>query len=310
MQRNTPTLLITPDPEWPAMLYSHLLQNGFAPLTIAPNGSSALELCRLVSPQLVLIDLHLFTPTLINGVIDLCAEILVVAPNARIVLAVDSETDIPLRAFYAGVSGYIERDFSVAAWSSLLHYVMQGGVLFGRSDIEQMLADIRAGQTRQPLVTIGPLHIDLARRQVLYGWRRVQLTPREFDLLTFLAQKPDRVVSFDELLNEAWGYAADDGAPAQVRLYIARLRRKLTDEARAPNFILTERGVGYRLHSGVLHRAEASLARQLPTTNGAPFPPPPVGRPHRSPVSEGDPPRHVGQPNGRWITHFNGQIER
>lgn len=191
MHRPTPTLLITADPEWPAMLYGHLLQNGFAPLTIAPNGNSALDLCRQVSPQLVLVDLHLFTTTLVNGVIDLCAEMLVVAPNARIVLAVDSGTDIPLRAlaFYAGVSGYIERDFPLAAWSSLLHYVMQGGVLFGRSDIEQMLADIRAGQTRQPLVTIGPLHIDLARRQVLYGWRRVQLTPREFDLLTFLADR-------------------------------------------------------------------------------------------------------------------------
>jgi two-component system KDP operon response regulator KdpE len=128
-------------------------------------------------------------------------------------------------------------------------------MVFSRSLFESALAEGWSAQNRQPPVVIGALRIDQAQRLVLYDGRRVLLTPREFSLLTYLARNADQVVTVDQLLNEAWGYDANDGTPAQVRLYVARLRRKLLEDAQTPDFILTERGVGYRLHSETLRRA-------------------------------------------------------
>jgi two-component system KDP operon response regulator KdpE len=251
------TLLVTLDQEWSLSLYGHLVQNGFAPVTRARTGDSALSLLYDTSPRLVLVDLHL--PDC-NG-IDLCTEILLARPAAKIVLVAESGAEAPLAALRAGISGCIDRAFPLAAWPGLLLYVLNGGMVFSQGVIEAALLAGGSAQKHEPPLLIGALWIDLAQRQVFYAGQRVLLTPREFALLTYLARNQDQVVTVDQLLNEAWGYDANDGTPAQVRLYIARLRRKLLDEAQTPDFILTERGVGYRLHSETLHRAQARAHR-------------------------------------------------
>jgi two-component system KDP operon response regulator KdpE len=274
-QESIHTLLVTPDQEWPSLLYGHLWQNGFAPLTIAPSGDSALDLFYQVSPRLVLIDLHL--PDC--NVVDLCVEILLAQPAVKVVLMTESEAELPVAALHAGVSGCINRQLPLTAWPGLLLYIMSGGMAFNHSVVETVLAEAWSAQKRQPMVTIGSLRIDLARRLVVYGGRRIQLTPREFALLTCLARNMDRVVTFDQLLNEAWGYDADDGTPAQVRLYIARLRQKMLGEAQTPDFIHSERGIGYRLLGGALRRAIERPEPHVPHENGA-YPVPAAALPH------------------------------
>jgi DNA-binding response OmpR family regulator len=255
-QPSTHTLLITPDQVWASTLYTYLWQNGFAPLTIAPNGASALAIFAQVPPNLVLIDLQLSD----HSAIDLCVEMLLTQPEAKIVLVTGAHSEPPLVALHAGVAACITRDFPPAAWPGLLAYVMQGGMAFSRNVVETVLADAWSGQKRQSLVTVGPLWIDLTKRLVQYAGQHIQLTPREFSLLICLARNTDRVVTFDQLLNEVWGYDANNGTPAQVRLYIARLRRKLMEEAHTPDFICTERGIGYRLHSDALCRGNPRIA--------------------------------------------------
>jgi two-component system KDP operon response regulator KdpE len=68
-------------------------------------------------------------------------------------------------------------------------------------------------------------------------------------LLACLARNTGRVVTFDQLLNDAWGYDSEAGTESQVRMFVTRLRRKLVDDPQSPDFIVTERGVGYRLRS-------------------------------------------------------------
>lgn len=256
------TLLVTADQQWPSSLSGSLRQKGFAPLIIAETGARAIDLFYEVDPHLVLLDLELTD----CSTIDLCIEMLHAQPGVKIVLVAEKEEHLALVALHAGVVGCIDRNFPVAEWPGVLAYVLSGGTAFSRATLEALLAQTWTVQKREPLLSIGPLRIDLARHLVLYAGRLVQLTPREFALLVCLARKMDHVVSVDQLLNEAWGYGTDDGTPAQVRLYITRLRRKLTDDAQLPDFILTERGVGYRLHSGLLRRA--GLRAEPHTHNG------------------------------------------
>jgi DNA-binding response OmpR family regulator len=235
---------------------------GFAPLTVAPTGDRALELISQASPDLVLMDVQL--PDWYPG--DLCVEIRLAKPAIRIVLVAAADFDPAPTLLQAGISGCVSRDLPLAAWPGLLTYVMSGGTAFNRSVVESLLVATYSAQARQPHLSLGPLQIDLARRLVSYCGRSVRLTPREFALLICLARNTDHAVTFDQLLNEAWGYDANRGSPAQVRLYVARLRNKLISQARAPDFIHTEWGIGYRLQSEVLRRENLQTG-QLPPAN-------------------------------------------
>lgn len=262
------TLLLSQDQRWVSALYGALWQHGFAPLTIAPTGDAALDLVYQTTPRLVLIDIGL--PD--GNTIDLCVEMLLAHPALKVVLLTETDAEPPLALLHAGVSGSIRRDFPQTVLPGLLTYILSGGTTFSQTIVETALADAWSTPQRESLLTLGTLRIDLARRQILYGGRRIRLTPREFSLLTCLARNLDRVVTFDQLLNEAWGYDTDDGTPAQVRLYVARLRRKLLEDAQTPDFILTERGIGYRLHSEVLHSALRRPEQRLPTKTSAHLP--------------------------------------
>lgn len=92
----------------------------------------------------------------------------------------------------------------------------------------------------------GNLVLNLATREVRTWQEQVCLTSLEYDLLTYLLRNADRVVTSDELLDEVWGYPPEAGDAAQVRNGVKRLREKLGDDASAPRYIATVRGVGYR----------------------------------------------------------------
>jgi two-component system, OmpR family, KDP operon response regulator KdpE len=252
-QPNLHTLFVTAEVEWSLSLYRHLSQNGFAPLTIAPTGKSAFEFFQQTPPRLLLIDEQLAD----YDVLDLCTDVLAAHPMVKIIVVTAGDTAPPLSALQVGIAGCIPRDLPLAAWPGLLLYILNGGTAFNYNMMRSMLNEVRTAQKRHPLVTIGSLRIDLGRRVVLCAGRQVHLTPLEFALLACLTRNTDHVVTFDQCLNEVWGYKSDDGTPAQVRLYVARLRRKLIDAGQTPDLILTERGVGYRLHSGALHRTPA-----------------------------------------------------
>jgi DNA-binding response OmpR family regulator len=144
-----------------------------------------------------------------------------------------------------------------------LVYVYRGGAVFSQAVVEEVLAGARLAKTEAAVVTIGPLVIDVACRRVTLSGQHIFLTPREFALLACLARNVGRVVTFDQLLNEAWEYNSEIGTPSQVRLYITRLRRKLGDEPDSSGFIITERGIGYRLCSPAQWRHRAKPTTSL-----------------------------------------------
>lgn len=92
----------------------------------------------------------------------------------------------------------------------------------------------------------GDLFVDLEQREVRLRGQAVALTPIEFKLLACLIQNEDKVVSHAHLLGQVWG-SAYEKERQYLKLYIWYLRQKLEDNPRRPQYILTERGVGYRL---------------------------------------------------------------
>ncbi|MCS0498553.1 response regulator transcription factor [Protaetiibacter sp. 10F1B-8-1] len=92
--------------------------------------------------------------------------------------------------------------------------------------------------------TVGRFRVEPGRRRVWLGEREIALTAREYELLFYLTQHPDRVVSRDEILREVWGWSFGD--PATVTVHVRRLREKIECDPGLPQFLLTEWGAGYR----------------------------------------------------------------
>jgi len=106
-------------------------------------------------------------------------------------------------------------------------------------------ADVSAVEARRPFV-LGDLKIDFAARKVTLAGEPVSLSPTEYKLLCELAVNAGRILTYDQILQRAWG-PEYSGETDLVRAFVRNLRRKLRDDARNPRFILTERGVGYRM---------------------------------------------------------------
>ncbi|MCS7218238.1 MAG: response regulator transcription factor [Thermus sp.] len=113
---------------------------------------------------------------------------------------------------------------------------------------EELLARLeallrRAGKRK--VLKRGPLLLDLERMEASLEGQPLPLTRREFELLAFLAQRPGRVYTREELLEAVWG-PDDLGTPRTVDQHILQLREKLREDPKAPRFLETVRGLGYR----------------------------------------------------------------
>ena len=91
---------------------------------------------------------------------------------------------------------------------------------------------------------VGELTIDHEQRRATLAGRPLDLTATEYGLLRALAIKAGKVATYESLLRQVWG---ERGGAKDVRTFVKKLRRKLGDDAAKPAWILTERGVGYRL---------------------------------------------------------------
>src|SRR6185437_6553922 len=97
-----------------------------------------------------------------------------------------------------------------------------------------------------PILRIGDLEIDALRRRVTRAGSELRLTPKEFELLSFLARHAGRVVTHRQILAAVWGPAHTEDTQ-YLRVYIGQLRQKIEAEVDDPRIILTEPGIGYRI---------------------------------------------------------------
>ena len=218
-------LIVDDEPNILGTLAPLLRARGYEVFT-ALNGRTAMETIDRDKPDLIVLDLGL--PD-IDGV-ELCRQIRDYLTVPIVVLSArDAEGD-KVRALDVGADDYVTKPFGA----------------------EELLARIRAALRRveapvpssEPMVR-GGLMIDRERFRVLRDGDEVRLTPKEFELLTYLAQQPGRVLTHRTILKAIWGHNAVD-QPEHLRVLIGALRKKIEPNPSTPKYILTEPWVGYR----------------------------------------------------------------
>ena len=141
-----------------------------------------------------------------------------------------------------GADDYITKPFSVR------EFIARVKAVFRRMDLMGSVEKVEEGKATQ--LIFGDLKIDTDLRKVTIKSERVELSPKEFELLTLLASNPGKSYDRSKLLNIVWGYDFD-GFEHTVNSHINRLRNKIEPDLQKPTYILTTWGVGYRFNEEV-----------------------------------------------------------
>jgi two-component system response regulator ResD len=198
----------------------------------APDGPKALTAAAEFEPDLVVLDLML--PG-IDG-IEVLRQLRERPgkPIAVILLTARGEESDRLVGLRRGADDYVVKPFSPAE-------------LVARVDAVLRRVNPPASEepSSEPPIEHGPLRVEPAGRRVFLDGEEVPLTHREFDLLAYLAARPGRVFSRDQLMEAVWEYPFFNDT-STVTVHVRRLRAKLGDDISEPRFIETVWGVGYR----------------------------------------------------------------
>jgi two-component system, OmpR family, KDP operon response regulator KdpE len=97
-----------------------------------------------------------------------------------------------------------------------------------------------------PVLRVGDMEVDSVRHRATLSGAEIKLTPKEFELLSFLAKHAGRVVTHKQILAAVWGPAHTEDTQ-YLRVYVGQLRQKVEEHADDPRIILTEPGIGYRI---------------------------------------------------------------
>ena len=205
----------------------NLEQDGFE-VVEANNGTQAMEKLRTTLPDLILLDVMM--PD-IDGftVLKMIREI---GNIPVIMLTAKGQEEDKVKGLELGADDYVTKPFSPRELTSRIRAVLRRGSFSKDEESGQIVVDDR-------------LTIDFGKHEVWVEGELVQLRPTEYRLLYHLVQNAGWVLTHDQILNEVWGYEYED-EPHYVRLYINYLRKKIEVDPSDPQYILTERGIGYR----------------------------------------------------------------
>ena len=226
----SPRILVVDD-ERPLveLVSSYLAKEGYEVLT-ASDGLTALDLARTARPDVIVLDLML--PGL-DG-LEVCRQLRQFSDAYVLMLTAKTEEIDKILGLGVGADDYVTKPFSPR------ELVARVRALLRRSRSEPPRED--AGEPPQ---TLGELVIDRERFEVTRRGDIVPLTPREFQLLSVLTERPGRVFTREQLLERVWGDRSYDEHIVEV--YVGNLRHKLEDDPSRPRYLQTVRGVGYRV---------------------------------------------------------------
>jgi two-component system, OmpR family, KDP operon response regulator KdpE len=222
---NTPVILVVDDePQIRRVMRVALTNNGYE-IIDARTGEEAVEAVSKYRPTLVLLDINM--PGM--GGIETCRELRRHYYDVPILmLTVRSSDRDKVEALDAGADDYITKPFSVDE-------------LFAR--IRVALRRISANGTL-PSFSTNDLEVDFESRQVRVRGRSVHLTPKEFELLKYLAARAGKPVAHRVLLKALWGPEYGEGCE-NLRVLINNLRRKIEPDPANPKYVLTDAWFGY-----------------------------------------------------------------
>jgi len=210
----------------------NLMREGYKTIE-AYDGEDGLNKARSENPDLVLLDVML--PKMIG--FDVCKTLRAEGNNVPVIIltAREEETD-KVFGLEIGADDYMTKPFSMR------ELVARVGANIRRT---AMAASTAGAASANAMPVSGDLSINTDSHQVFRGGKAIDLTQREYELLTFLASHPNKVYSRVDLMEQVWnyGYVGDDVRTVDVT--VRRLREKIEADPANPLYILTRRGAGY-----------------------------------------------------------------
>jgi len=227
-------LIVEDDPEIIKLLEIHLTDLIYSTAK-ATDGELGLKMALENEYDLILLDLTL--PTL-DG-IEICKQLRKKKNTPVIMLTAKSEEIDRVLGLEIGADDYITKPFSIRELLARIKAVLR------RTEIKSTLKKDNSSS-----IKADGLLIDVDKRKVLLGNKKIELSPKEFELLILMASNPGRNYSRSELLNIIWGYNFD-GYEHTVNSHINRLRAKIESDMANPAYILTTWGVGYKFNEDI-----------------------------------------------------------
>lgn len=222
----TPKILVADDEEQIRRALKSILSARKYEVILAEDGGQAIDLAIDHNPDMIILDISM--PGL-DGIV-VCRELRTWYTGPILMLSVRSGDTDKITALDTGADDYLTKPFSA-------------GELLAR--VRAQLRRTSATVVSLPSITVGDLEIDFAHRRVRRAGEEIDLTRIEFDILAFLAQNPDTVVTSKMILQNVWGPEYGDDTQT-LRVHISHLRKKIEPHPSVPRYILTEPGVGFR----------------------------------------------------------------
>ena len=226
MNRPARTVLVIDDePQIRRFIRAGFELEGFSVIE-AENAAEGLKAATFNTPDLIVLDLGL--PDLDGA--EVLERIRSFSNVPIIILSIESDEQEKVRVLKLGADDYVVKPFGIAE-------------LLARADAA--LRRYFRSSNKDPVVTVGPLSIDLVSRVVSLDGKRIKLTRKEYSLLHFLASHAGLVVTHQQLLKEIWGTHTVN--IQYLRILMRKLRQKIEPDPNRPRIIVTESGIGYRL---------------------------------------------------------------
>ncbi len=233
---NRTIALVEDDPNLLDIVRFNLTREGYE-VVVARDGEEALSVVRGRQPGLVILDIML--PRL-DG-LEVCRILRKEISVPIIMLTAKADEVDKVVGLEIGADDYVTKPFSMRELLARVKAMLR------RAEILQDAAPL-GGDTGAGIIEVGHLRIDLERHVVTMQDRELNLSPKEYDLLVYLAQNRRRAFDRDHLLERVWGY--DYGGDTRtVDVHIRWLRRKVEMDPAQPSLIRTVRGVGYKLEA-------------------------------------------------------------
>ena len=218
-------LVVDDEPMVREVVTAYLEREGYL-VEEAADGRDALRHLAARTPDLVVLDVML---PAVDG-FEILSALRKVSDVPVILLTARTEEPDRVLGLELGADDYVVKPFSPRELAARVRSVLR-----------------RARPSAPPArLEFAGLTIDGGTREVTVGDRPVELTPREFDLLAFLADSPRQVFSRGQLLEQVWDSSPDYQDPSTVTVHVRRIRQKIEDDPEQPRWIATVWGVGYR----------------------------------------------------------------
>jgi len=231
-------VLIIEDEQSILKLLSYNLEQENYEVESAMDGQEGLDMAFENDYDMILLDLMLPSK---DGM-EICRELRQEKSEVPIIMltAKDAEID-KILGLEIGADDYITKPFSPREVLARMKAV------FRRYDKNTGAQETKEAETEE-IIAVGEIEIHPEKYEVIVGDTVLDLTPKEFDLLLYLARRTGRILSREQLLNAIWNYDFA-GETRIVDVHISHLREKIEKNTKKPEYIITARGFGYKLEA-------------------------------------------------------------